>query len=235
MTAVWQRGRRWLGLAVERTVGWALPAIIRLSLRRGLRGVWRIGPPVDLPDGPCIIAPNHHSWWDVYLAWLVAERIGRPRVALMDRDQLERFPFFRRIGVLASDEVRAALGYLERGHVLFVFPEGELRAPGPVGPLHRGVAFFARNARAPVVPVAFRVILRGARRPEAYVSFGTPLPPREGMLSDLSDELGQLLAALDETLAATHPEDVPANAVQWVGGKPSARDRASWWERLWRR
>lgn len=230
-----RRIRQEIGRAIARGVGWGLPWIIRISLRRGLRGVWRAGEPPRLPEGAFIMAPNHHSWWDVYLAWLVAERIGRPRIALMERAQLDRFPFFRHVGVLAHDEIRAALARVRHGEILIVFPEGELRASGATGPLHEGVAFFARHADVPVVPVAMRVTLRGASRPEAYVRFGTPLPPGDDLLVRIASGLDGLLDEIDDLLAATHPEDVPPGATRWLGGTASTRERTSWWERLWRR
>lgn len=226
----WDRAAR----LVADAIGLLLPWIIRRGLRRGLRGVWRWGDARDLPDGPFVLAPNHHSWWDVYLAWLVTERIDRDAVALMDPAQLARFPFFRRIGVLATAEVRPALRELKEGKVLVVFPEGELRRPGAMGPLEPGAAFFARKAAVPIVPAGFRVVLRGAEKPEAYVSFGAPLEPSDDATAELRERLDAMLADLDRALERAEPEAIPEGARPWLGGRAGTLEGA-WWERLWRR
>ena len=73
---------------------------------------------------------------------------------MMGAAQLERFSFFRRIGVISDTDVREALRRLERGDLLFIFPEGELSQAGGVKDLHRGVSFLAKRANVPIYPVA---------------------------------------------------------------------------------
>lgn len=218
---------------LNRGVGALLPWIMIGSLRRRFRGVWRLGPHADLPPGGVLLAPNHHSWWDAYLVWLAVQRLGREALALMDERQLDRFPFFRRVGAISDTELRTALRGLDEGKVLIVFPEGELRPPGVVGPLRPGAAFLARRAGVPLVPLAIRVALRGAPWPEAYLSIGDPLPP--GTTGDaLRRRLDELLGKVDTALREAHPEDVPHDAVLWLGGRGGTRERRAWWERLWR-
>jgi 1-acyl-sn-glycerol-3-phosphate acyltransferase len=85
-------------------------------------------------------------------------------------------PFLRSIGQIAIDRehadrtgVTAALGVLERGGVLGIFPEGT-RAGGDFTELRAGLAYFAVRSGAPVVPVA---VLGSARRGRVV----RPLPP----------------------------------------------------------
>lgn len=231
----WEKQWSNLRKLVERVVGWLLPWIIRLSLKRGLRGVWLVGDVPELPTSSFVIAANHHSWWDVYLAWLVSEQLDRPTIALMDPEQLERFPFFRQIGVLATDEIRTALRRLRAGEVLIVFAEGELRAVGPTGPLERGVDFFSRAAQVPVLPVAMRVTLRGAQKPEAYLAFRAPISPHDGLRDEVAEEIDAALLSIERCLAQAHPEDVPEGVEPWLEGSHSTRDRKAWWEAWWRR
>ena len=63
--------------------------------------------PAGLADTatPLIVLLNHASWWDPLVAFHLARRFVplRPALAPMDREQLERFGFFRRIGVFGID------------------------------------------------------------------------------------------------------------------------------------
>ena len=155
--------------------GWiarSLPFIIRRSLRKGLHAVWGRGDWAALPTGGVILAANHHSWWDAYLAWLVMQRSKREASGIMRAAQLETFPFFRHLGAVSDQEVREVLRRLERGHLLVIFPEGALGQAGEVGELHRGVAFLARRAEVPIFPLAIRVVMRGAQQPEAVLRLG---------------------------------------------------------------
>ena len=227
-----ERLRHAVGGAVAWSVGAALPRIMRGALRRNLQGVWLLGDLPDLPEGGLVLAPNHHSWWDGYLAWLLIERLERPAAALMKRDQLARFPFFRRLGALAHDEIRPALRAVKGGSALVVFPEGALGRAGGAGDLQPGALFFGAHARVPVVPVALRVTLRGAPRPEAYVAVGTPLAPDAASMDVLRERLDALLSEVDHALAAAHPEEAPFGARAWLVGRSTTRDDRAWWERV---
>lgn len=205
----------------------ALPWIIRRSLRRGLHGVHARGAWDALPPGGVLLAANHHSWWDPYLAWVIGQRLERPLSGPMLAETLSRFPFFRPHGALATSEVREALRRLRRGEVLMIFPEGALRAAGRVGGLEPGLAFFAERAGVPVYPVAMRVTVRGAEHPEAFLLLGDPVPaPR------VQAALNTLLSGLDAELAAADPEAPPPGFTSWSGGARSTHERAAWVGRL---
>ena len=226
--------RRRVAAGVRAGIAAAFPWIVRWELRRGLRGVWLVGSLPELPRGGFVLAANHHSWWDRYLAWLATRRLGRPAVGMMDSDQLERFPFFRDVGMVSDHEVRTALRRLEAGDGLVLFPEGRIASPGGSAPFRPGLAFLARRASAPVVPLALRVVLRGARKPEAYLAFGAPVAPGDGVEDEVRARLDDLLAQLDERLASAHPEDLPAGVEPWIRGRATSREREAWWERWWR-
>ena len=227
--------RRLLGSEIELWIARALPLIVRRSLARGLHGVWQRGDWDGLPDTGVVVALNHHAWWDVYLVYLIASRLGRRWGAIMAAAQLERFPFFRQFGVLSEQELRTALRRLERGDLLFIFPEGELRPVGGVARLRPGVAWLAARAGVPVVPLAMRVLLRGAQHPEAYLSLGAPLAPGAELSPALERALNALLVDLDHTLLAADPERPPAGFEAWMSGARSSDERADgaacWWRR----
>lgn len=224
-----------LASEIETWIARALPQLMLRALRSGLHGVWGRGSWERLPSGGAVVAMNHHAWWDVYLVYLVVRRLGRPAAAIMAAEQLERFPFFRRLGVVSEREPRAALRHLASGALLFVFPEGELRPAGGIGALQPGAAWLAGRARVPLVPLALRVLMRGAQHPEAFVSLGEPLPPGPDATSALAGALDALLLDLDRTLAAADPERPPAGFETWLVGRRRSDERAAaaafWWRR----
>ena len=204
-----------------------LPWIIRRSLRRGLHGVYARGAWDTLPKGGVLLAANHHSWWDPYLAWFIGQKLKRPLSGLMLPETVARFPFFRRHGALATFEVREALRRLRRGEVLIIFPEGALRAAGQVERLEPGLTFLAERARVPVYPLAVRVVMRGAEHPEAFLLLGEAVSP-----SGVQAALNALLATLDAELAAADPEAPLPGFTLWSGGARSTHERAAWLGKL---
>ena len=72
---------------------------------------------------PAIILLNHGSWWDPILACFLSGRLvpRRPGLAPMDRDQLERFGFFRRIGMFGIDPDDAESLEAMRAYVIDAF------------------------------------------------------------------------------------------------------------------
>lgn len=219
------RGTVW----IQRGIAATLPWLARRALRRGLSGVWARGELASVRPGT-MVAANHHSWWDAYLAWLVARRLDLPLAALMSDEQLARFPFFEVHGAIRRTRPRELVRRLQDGALGMVFPEGELRPAGPPGVLAPGAARLAEMAGAPLRPLAIRVVLRGAQHPEAYLSFG----PVVGGHDELDVALRRELAALDRRLADTHPEAVPSGFETWIAGARSPDRRARRFERWWR-
>lgn len=187
-------------------------------VRRGLRGVWLRG---NLPAPPLVWASNHHSWWDGFVPAALLRAYDLPASMLVDEQNLTEYRFLAEYGVIAADRPRAAIAALRAGRVLVVLPEGELRAPGPLGALAPGAAWLARTAPAPLVPVAVRVVLRGHQHPEAYVDVGDAVAGDE-----LAQALGDRLAGLDAALATADPR-VPLD-----GFHQALAGRASWDERI---
>ncbi len=52
---------------------------------------------------PLLGLANHPSWWDGYLALLLARHYGLPRYLMMDEPQLRRYGFFRWAGCFSVD------------------------------------------------------------------------------------------------------------------------------------
>lgn len=220
--------RAWLMILI----GAALPGIMRRAMRRGLAGVWSRYQGVPLRAGAVLVA-NHHSWWDTYLALGIPGYHGCASAGIMDEAQLERFPFFRRLGVVSRREVRQATRLAAAGHQLIVFLEGSLRAPGPLGPTREGAAVIARWAQVPIVPVAIRVVMRGADRPEAYVLFGEALPSGTDHAQVVAT-LTALLSRLDADLGAAPDVERPLPEYHpWWPERQRSHERIARWRRFW--
>ncbi|MFE9775498.1 lysophospholipid acyltransferase family protein [Streptomyces sp. NPDC005931] len=117
-------------------------------------GAWRVPA-----AGPVILAVNHSHNIDGPMVMGVAPR---PTHFLIKKEAFvgPLDPFLTGIGQLKVDRhstdrtaIARALGVLEHGGVLGIFPEGT-RGEGDFASLRAGLAYFAVRSGAPIVPVA---------------------------------------------------------------------------------
>jgi 1-acyl-sn-glycerol-3-phosphate acyltransferase len=117
-------------------------------------GAWKVPA-----TGPVIFAVNHSHNIDGPMVMGVAPR---PTHFLIKKEAFvgPLDPFLTGIGQLKVDRTAAdrtaitqALGVLEAGGVLGIFPEGT-RGEGDFASLRAGLAYFAVRSGAPIVPVA---------------------------------------------------------------------------------
>jgi 1-acyl-sn-glycerol-3-phosphate acyltransferase len=117
-------------------------------------GAWKVPA-----SGPVILAVNHSHNIDGPMVMGVAPR---PTHFLIKKEAFTGplDPFLRGIGQVKVDRtstdrtaVTQALGVLENGGVLGIFPEGT-RGEGDFASLRAGLAYFAVRSGAPIVPVA---------------------------------------------------------------------------------
>jgi 1-acyl-sn-glycerol-3-phosphate acyltransferase len=219
---------------MNRLIAALLPFLMVRSLRHGLAGVWGLATATKPAAGAVLVA-NHHSWWDGYLLWWTVRRSQRHVAMIIDARTLARFPFFRRLGGIAPEEARAAARRVERGEWLVVFPEGALTPPGRLAPFARGAQAISRWARAPVVPVGIRVVMRARQRPEAYLRVGESLPPGTSA-EDQRAAVAALLALVDADVERADEAEAPLPGYEpWLAGAPSTDERAErarrWWSR----
>ena len=191
----------------------------------GLRDVQVRG---TLPAGGCVWAANHHSWWDGFAAAAALWSGGRRGALVMDSANLGRFGYLRRIGVVGTDELPAAIAALRAGEPLVIFPEGQLRAPGQVRDLKAGAAVLAARSGTPLLPVATRAAMRARAAPEYLIDIG---PPVEGgdigeATQMLTEALNSRLRDLDELIAGADPE------APLAGFRVVQRGRRDWDERF---
>jgi 1-acyl-sn-glycerol-3-phosphate acyltransferase len=204
-------------------------AVVAQRLGYGLiRALWSVqvrGVDHVPTHGAVILAPNHLGFLDPPL--LVAA-CPRPTHTL-GKKELFHGPagwFLQAVGTIPVDRqdpsrsaLRAAVGVLEAGRVLVVFPEGT-RGSGDFSVMRTGLAWFALRTGAPVVPVVFAGTGSRGRtlgslpklRSRLDVNFGPPvtLPKGEGRTRTALDaatrRLQQALVAHREAAAAASEE-----------------------------
>ncbi len=137
---------------------------------------------------PMIICANHSTWWDGYVALLVARQLGVDPYLMMEEAQLRRYFFFSWIGCFSVDRQNArsamqSLQYAARvlkekqGRMVWLFPQGEI-APNDYRPLEffTGAAHLARLTTPSLVyPLAIRIDYLAEQRPNLFISLGEPL------------------------------------------------------------
>jgi acyl-[acyl-carrier-protein]-phospholipid O-acyltransferase/long-chain-fatty-acid--[acyl-carrier-protein] ligase len=113
----------------------------------------------NLPEGGCLLLPNHVTWVDAVvlqaacprpIRFIVYEPIYRNPVLNPIFRLLKAIPITTR---KAKDAVREATELIKAGEIVCIFPEGELSRSGILLRLRRGYELIARSASAPVVPV----------------------------------------------------------------------------------
>lgn len=218
----------------------AFEFVFRPWMRRRIHQIRMAGVPRDLAlDRPLLLAANHVSWWDGFVLREVQRtlRPAAPLYTVMSRTELDRFPFFRRLGVIGVDpsssaSITRALRFLEArvaerpDAVAAFFPQGRIW-PSHRRPLgfQRGVELFGRCLDGWVLPTALHVEPLNTPAPTAFVSMGEPL---HGSGLDVTELESAVAAELDAVLGflGQHGEDTPR---QWPRTLPRAESIARPW------
>lgn len=186
-TAVTARARAAIDGAAEPLLYRALRRPVRAVLQR-----WfdlRMEGLEHLPArGPYIVAANHHNYLDgVVLGVAVPERIVFLVMPRVYRATPFHPHFHRHIGSIPLNlerpdvaALRGALGALEQGRVVGIFPEGPFSVRGRLEPGLPGVALLALRSGAPVVPAGIRGTFQALAGRRGYVPRRHPLAVRFG-------------------------------------------------------
>lgn len=183
----------------------------RLSAR-SFRGIW-VRERVPLPAGGFIAAPNHTSWWDGFVPFMLQRRFAprMPFYLMMSERELRRFPFFRWGGAFSVDaasarRARASVIYAaqcaSRGAGVWIFPEGRIAPPGAPLPFTSGFVHAAVRAATPIVPVAIRYAFLEAQRPDVFVEAAQAIDPHEtGAAARTHEIVAAMLSRIDDDIA----------------------------------
>lgn len=145
-------------------------------------------------NGPLIYAPVHRSHLDGPLVgslthhrvrYLGKEELFHPKPLGWFMHSIGTFPVRR--GEADLDAMRAALGLLNDGEAMLVFPEGTRQPSDDIGPIFDGTAWLAAKSGAPVLPVGIagtrEAMPSGAKFPkrtQVAIVVGEPIAPPTG-------------------------------------------------------
>ena len=177
---------------------------VEWKLGRAFRGIWLEGALPESDEGVICYA-NHASFWDGFLAHLLATRAGRDGYAVMEEQNLARYRFLTRIGAFsirrndsqsALETFRYARQVLKRPKAaVFIFPQGKIE-PNARPPLkfERGTEVLARLTKARCVPVALRYAFFEHEFPDVLIRVGDAHAPEDQ--SSMEQRLSALVGAL---------------------------------------
>ncbi len=159
---------------------------LRAGTRRLLEALFDLEVPglERLPaDGPYIVAANHHNYLDgIVLCAALPRRISflvMPRVYHATRlhPLVHRWAGSIPLNLARPDAgaIRHALGILERGGVVGIFPEGPFSVCGRLERGQPGVALLALRSGAPVVPIGIQGTYQALVGRRLYVPRRHPL------------------------------------------------------------
>jgi 1-acyl-sn-glycerol-3-phosphate acyltransferase len=137
-------------------------------------------------SGPAMVVMNHKAYFDPVIAGMIFDRPLR----FMAKKELFVNAAFRELivslgafpidrGAGDREALKTALGILERGEILLMFPEGHRQRDDAVHEFLPGVGMIALRSGAPVVPLAMdgtQYMLRN-RRPGLPALRGLVGPP----------------------------------------------------------
>jgi len=164
--------------------------IAKHNLRTSFRAV-RLANTTRLrkEDAPLVLTLNHASWWDPLACMVLASSImpSRDHYAPMESTALDRFPFFRKLGVFPLDPgtPRGAAHFLrtaqqiilDRKNVLWLTPQGRFADARlrPAGFANGIGALLARKRELTLQPIALEYVFWNQRLPELLINIGAPL------------------------------------------------------------
>lgn len=200
---------------------------------------------------PTILLLSHASWWDPIVAIWIWDRFFGARGAAgpMHRRELERFRFFRSVGIFGIDpddpaSLEAMREYLrprmaDGGEVLLLTPQGTLtdvRAPIRLRP--GAAAMAASLPQVEVIAVAIEYAFWLDQRAEVFLRAVRVPPAADDRAPSTADWHRAMQVSMQENAAALAAQVIardPAAFEVLVGGETSVHPVYDWWLRLWGR
>jgi len=174
--------------------------MFRLSLRIKAHGM------ENLPDEPCIIAPNHQSVLDGFLVASLLKRRFIKKTYVYAKEKHFRGPFLRfmanRNNIILVDvnkdlklSIQKLAEVLKKGKNLMIFPEGTRTMTGKLGDFKQTFAILSQELQVPVIPVAIKgsydILPSGSRFPRLFrrvsIEFLKPVYPENHSYESLKN------------------------------------------------
>lgn len=182
--------------------------ILRMFLRIKTNGL------ENLPDGPCIIAPNHQSILDGFLVASLLKRRIMKNTYVYAKEKHFRGRFLRflanRNNIILVDvnndlklSIQKLAEVLKKGKNLLIFPEGTRTMNGKLGDFKQTFAILSQELKVPVIPVAingsYSILPSGSTFPRFFkkvsVEFLIPVYPENHSYESLKNLVRQRLAS----------------------------------------
>jgi long-chain acyl-CoA synthetase len=162
----------------------------------------------NIPDGPCIIAPNHQSFFDgMFVASFIKHRTMRKTYFYAKKKHVKgaflRF-LARKNNIIVMDinknlkeSIQKLAEVLKAGKKVIIFPEGTRTKTGDLGEFKKMFAILSKELGVPVVPVAingaYKALPTGKKFPKLWsavsVEFLQPVYPDNQDYGTLTDEV----------------------------------------------
>lgn len=166
------------------------------------------------PGIPTLVVANHTNWWDGFLAHQLTRAVDRHFQIFMEREHLDRYSWFRKIGALSMErrsprqamrDLVAARGALAGDRWLWIFPQGRRRPAGEaIDNLEGGAGWMVARHAGPlrVVPVAFRYPFLSEQLPEPMLLIGEAWEVPLGTALNRGDAMQEITSRLATTVSA---------------------------------
>jgi hypothetical protein len=233
---------------VAAVFAWYAERLLRRSFHavRALPGSHDALAAVGAAPGPGLLVMTHASWWDPIVGaflWRRAFR-GRPVLAPMDRRELERFRFMRKLGLFGIDpddpgSMAAMLGYV--GHevrsdpqtVLMLTPQGRFTDPrDPLVVRPGAAALAARLGVGSAVAVAVEYAFGRERKPEVFLAARLIDVAPPGRVASWQRSIVEAMQGTSQQLAGAVRRRDESRFEEWLGGASSVHPVYDWWLRL---
>ena len=193
-------------------IGKIVGGMIHRSVKARFRNVYWSPPEANL-SGPIIWSVNHHGWYDGYLMFQATQALGIPSLDWIQ--EFDSFPLFKYVGGMpfGADQpniraatIRKTIRLMKQEkRSLMLFAEGILHEAPEIMELGKSLATLIKHVPdATVIPVAIVYKMGLHERPEAYMSFGSPVEPSQNNLTleqiraRMQDELAQLMCRIEQ-------------------------------------
>lgn len=152
----------------------------------------------NIPEGPCIIAPNHQSFFDALFVTSYLKYKVRKKTFFYAKKKHVSNGFLRfladhnNIIVMDVDKglkesIQKLAEVLRKGNNIIIFPEGTRSPNGKLGEFKKTFAILSTQLNVPVVPVtingAYEALPQGSRFPKVNapitVEFRKPVYPQD--------------------------------------------------------
>lgn len=167
----------------------------------------------NIPEGPCILAPNHQSFFDgLFVSVHLKNRVMKNTYFYAKEKHIKNRwlkSLARRNNVIIMNvnrdlklSLQKLAEVLKKGKKIMIFPEGTRTTTGDIGHLKKTFAILSRELNVPIVPVsikgAFEALPRGKKFPRPWkkvnIKFHEPILPEGRSYETLLELVRQKLA-----------------------------------------